>query len=77
MGLPNLTPEEEYLLKKFALLKKKVNLGFLLLYTDLFSAFLFHIKCISCLVLQKKAVQKSKEKSEAPVVVKTGTKRGQ
>ena len=32
MGLPNLTPEEEYLLKKFALLKKKVNLGFLLLY---------------------------------------------
>lgn len=44
MGLPNLTPEEEYLLKKFALLKKKVNLGFLLLYTDLFSAFLFHIR---------------------------------
>lgn len=24
MGLPNLTPEEEYLLKKFALLKRKV-----------------------------------------------------
>ena len=32
MGLPNLTPEEEYLLKKFASLKKKVDLGFLLLY---------------------------------------------
>ena len=25
MGLPNLTPEEEYLLKKFSLLKKKVT----------------------------------------------------
>lgn len=46
MGLPNLTPEEEYLLKKFAQLKKK-----------------------------KKALQKSKEKTETPVVVKTGTKR--
>ena len=29
MGLPNLTPEEEYLLKKFALLKKKVDLSLL------------------------------------------------
>lgn len=46
MGLPNLTPEEEYLLKKFALLKKK-----------------------------KKALQKSKEKTETPVVIKPGTKR--
>ncbi|KAJ7360388.1 hypothetical protein OS493_017021 [Desmophyllum pertusum] len=45
MGLPNLTPEEEYLLKKFALLKKK------------------------------KALQKSKEKTETPVVIKSGTKR--
>ena len=31
MGLPNLTPEEEYLLKKFALLKRKVDFGFVLL----------------------------------------------
>jgi len=46
MGLPNLTPEEEYLLKKFALLKKK-----------------------------KKALQKSKEKTETPVVIKPGTKK--
>ena len=31
MGLPNLTPEEEYLLKKFEKKKKKVDLGFILL----------------------------------------------
>ncbi|XP_015756254.1 PREDICTED: uncharacterized protein LOC107335732 [Acropora digitifera] len=46
MGLPNLTPEEEYLLKKFAALKRK-----------------------------KKALQKAKEKTESPVVVKPGSKR--
>lgn len=46
MGLPNLTAEEEYLLRKFALLKKR-----------------------------KKALQKSKEKTENPVSIKPGTKR--
>ncbi|XP_068695716.1 negative elongation factor E-like [Montipora foliosa] len=46
MGLPNLTPEEEYLLKKFAALKRK-----------------------------RKALQKAKEKTESPVVIKPGLKR--
>lgn len=40
MGLPNLTPEEEYLLKKFALLKKKVP------FSSYFAFILWHAKII-------------------------------
>ena len=50
MGLPNLTPEEEYLLKKFALLKKKVPFfsyfAFILLHGKIIIfKFLFTLTC--------------------------------
>ena len=63
MGLPNLTPEEEYLLKKFAQLKKKVDLGLIsCCCIDLFSTFLYHItfarQCIFCLVITEEGASK-------------------
>lgn len=45
MGLPNLTPEEEYLLKKFTLLKKKVP------FSSYFAFILLHAKIIIFKVL--------------------------
>lgn len=67
MGLPNLTPEEEYLLKKFALLKKKVNLWFLAvvkIYSLLFPTTLDLLASVRifCLVIIEEGASKVERK---------------